>query len=163
MLQTTSVGPLVVALTIVLNSYGHETSGWPQLYNNDSDFVATYQTLSVGKQVPDFHLQDALLCYLGHLCVPSSEHAKIIWEAHYSWVAGHFGVEKTIAVLHKYFYWPNIRQDVNQYIRSCTTCAITKPSIKKQGLYTPLPTLDKPLGVSLHGLHVRFSLHQTWS
>ena len=28
---------------------------------------------------PKFHLQDALLCHLGHLCVPSGEHAKIIW------------------------------------------------------------------------------------
>jgi hypothetical protein len=68
--------PPVVALTTILNSCGHETSGWPQLYNSDSDFTATYQTLSVGKQVPEFHLQDALLCYLDHLCVPSSEHAK---------------------------------------------------------------------------------------
>jgi hypothetical protein len=50
--------PLVVVLTTILNSCGHETSGWPQLYNNDSDFVVSYQTLSIGKIVPDFHLQD---------------------------------------------------------------------------------------------------------
>jgi hypothetical protein len=30
------------------------------------------------------------------------------------------------------------------YIRSCTTYAIAKPAIKKQGLYTPLPTLENP-------------------
>jgi hypothetical protein len=30
----------------------------------------------------------------------------MIWEAHYSWVAGHFSVEKTVAVLQKHFYWP---------------------------------------------------------
>jgi hypothetical protein len=29
--------PPVAALTTVLNSCGHETSGWPQLYNNDSE------------------------------------------------------------------------------------------------------------------------------
>ncbi|MCY6525139.1 integrase zinc binding domain-containing protein, partial [Actinobacillus pleuropneumoniae] len=61
-----------------------------------------------GQHVPDFHLQDDLLCHLGHLFVPSSERAKMIWEAHYSRAVGHFGVEKTVAVLQKYFYWPNL-------------------------------------------------------
>ena len=81
---------------------------------------------------------------MGHLCVPSSERAKMIWEAHYSWVTGNFGVKKTVAVLQKYFYWLNLRQDVGKYIRSCTACAIAKPSIKKQGLYTLLPTPSRP-------------------
>jgi hypothetical protein len=136
--------PPVVALTTVLNSCGHETSGWPQLYNNDSDFVVSYQTLSTGKIVPDFHLQDGLLCHLSHLCVPSSEHAKMIWEAHYSQETRHFGVDKIMAVLQKHFYWSKLRQDVHKYIRSCTACTISKPTIKKQGLYTPLPTPDRP-------------------
>ena len=108
------------------------------------DFSHTYQTLLGGQHVPDFHLQGALLCHLGHLCVPSSERAKMIWEAHYSRAAGHFGVEKKVAVLQKYFYWPNLWQDVGKYIRSCTAYAIAKPTIKKQGLYTPLPTPSRP-------------------
>jgi hypothetical protein len=49
-----------------------------------------------------------------------------------------------VAVLQKYFYWPNLRQDVRKYIKSCTACAIAKPTIKKQGLYTPLPTPSQP-------------------
>jgi hypothetical protein len=67
----------------------------------------------------------------------------MIWEAHYNRVAGHFGVEKTVVVLHKHFYWPKLRQDVSKYIRSCTAYAISKPTIKKQGLYTPLPIPEK--------------------
>ena len=65
-------------------------------------------------------------------------------EAHYSRVAGHFGMEKTVAMLHKHLYWPKLRQEVDKYIRSCTACAIAKPTTKKPGLYTPLPTLDRP-------------------
>jgi hypothetical protein len=68
----------------------------------------------------------------------------MVWEAHYSRVAGHFGVEKTMAVLQKYFYWLNLHQDVGKYIKSCTACAIAKLTIKKQGLYTPLPTPSRP-------------------
>jgi hypothetical protein len=89
----------VAVLTTVINSCGHETSGWPQLYNNDSKFSTIYQTLSTGKTVPNFHLQDGLVCHLIHLCVPSSEHAKLIQEAHYSQTMGHFGVKNTVAVL----------------------------------------------------------------
>jgi hypothetical protein len=58
--------------------------------------------------VTDFHIQDRLLCHLGHLCVPTSERAKMIWEAHYSRVAGHFGMEKTVVILQKHFYWPKL-------------------------------------------------------
>jgi hypothetical protein len=49
-----------------------------------------------------------------------------------------------VAVLQKYFYWPNLQKDVGKYIKSCTACAIAKPTIKKQGLYTPLPTPSRP-------------------
>jgi hypothetical protein len=94
--------------------------------------------------VDNFHLQDGLLCRLGHICVPSSERAKMIWESHYSRVAGHFSIEKTVVMLQKHFYWPKLRQEVSKYIRSCTACAIAKPTTKKQGLYTPLPTPDRP-------------------
>jgi hypothetical protein len=64
----------------------------------------------------------------------------MIWEAHYSRIAGHFGVDKIVAVLQNYFYWPNLQQDVQKYIKSYTAYAIAKLTIKKKGLYTPLPT-----------------------
>jgi hypothetical protein len=76
----------------------------------------------------------------GHLCVPASECANLIWEAHYIRMAQHFGVDKTVVVLHKHFYWPKLRQVVSKYIRPCTVCAISQPAIKKKGLYTHLPT-----------------------
>jgi hypothetical protein len=135
--------PLVATLTTMLDSCGHETSRWPHLYETNPDFSNTYQMLGANSMVANFHLLDGLLCRLGHLYVPSSEHAKLIWEAHYSWVAGHFGVEKTVAVLQKKFYWPKLRQDVDKYIKSYIACAIAKMTTKKQGLYTPLPTPDK--------------------
>jgi len=61
-----------------------------------------------GKKILNFHLYDALLFYLSHLCVPSTKHAKLIWEVHYSQVAGNLGVDKILVLLQKYFYWPNI-------------------------------------------------------
>jgi hypothetical protein len=101
--------PLVATLTTVLDSCVHETSGWSQLYDNNPDFITTYRMLGTCTVVADFHLQDGLLCLLGHLYVPSSERANLIWEAHYIRVVGHFGMEKTMEVIQKYFYWPKLR------------------------------------------------------
>jgi hypothetical protein len=133
----------VAVLTTVLQSCGHEASEWPQIYQDDLDFPTTYQLLGIGATVTNFHIQDKLLCHLGHLCVPTSERAKMIWESHYSRVARHFSVDKTVAILQKHFYWPKLRQDVSKYIGSCISCAIAKPTIKKQGLYTPLLIPEK--------------------
>ena len=91
--------PPIVSLTILLNSCEHETSDWLLLYKSDLEFGHTYKTLLEGMKVPNFHLQNALLCHLGHLCVPSSERTKMIWEVHYSRVTGHFGVDKIVAIL----------------------------------------------------------------
>jgi len=95
---------LIVALNIVLNSSKNYTSGWLQLYKNDLEFVATYKMLMTGKPFLEFHLQDGMVCYLGHLCIPSSVHEKLIWEVHYSRVTGNFGAEKIVALLYRYVY-----------------------------------------------------------
>ena len=90
--------PPFTTLTTTLDSCSYDTFGWPHLYEIDLDFSTTYQMLGANSVAIDFHIQDRLLCRLGHLCVPSSERTKLIWEAHYSWVEGHFGVENTMAV-----------------------------------------------------------------
>jgi hypothetical protein len=107
-------------------------------------FFHTYHLLGTGVIVINFHIQDRLLCHLGHLCVPTSEREKLVWEAHYSQMAGHFGMKKIVVILQKHFYWPKLRQDVSKYIISYIACLIPKPAIKKKGLCTPLPTPKKP-------------------
>ena len=49
-----------------------------------------------------------------------------------------------MVVLQNHFYWLKLQQHVCKYIISYTSCAISKPTIKKHGLYTPLPTPDRP-------------------
>jgi hypothetical protein len=132
-----------VALTTVLDYCIHETFEWPHLYETDPGFTNTYQMLGANTVVTNFNLQDGLLCHLGHLCVTSSKQAKLIWESHYNRVVGHFRVEKTMEILERHFYWPKLRHDVSKYIWSFTACVIYKLAIKKQGMYTPLPTPDR--------------------
>ena len=53
-------------------------------------------------------------------------------------------MEKTVAVLQRHFYCPKLGHDVDKYIQPCTACSISKPTIKKKGLYTPLPSPNRP-------------------
>jgi Integrase zinc binding domain/RNase H-like domain found in reverse transcriptase len=41
-------------------------------------------------------------------------------------VSGHFGVNKTLLVIRREYTWPNIREFVVDYVKSCTTCARSK-------------------------------------
>jgi hypothetical protein len=135
----------VATLTTVLQSCRHEESKWPQLYQQDPDFTTTYHLLGTGENFIDFHIQDGLLCHLGHLYVPTSERAKLISEAHYSRVVGHFCVEKTVVVLQKHF----IGQNFDMTSASILDLALlvpfpSQPSRSKD--YTPLFLFSRSLG-----------------
>jgi hypothetical protein len=87
--------------------------------------------LGANTMVSNFHLQDWLFYLLGHLCIPSGERTKLILEAHYSRVAGHFGVEKIVEVLQKHLYWSKLRHNVSKCIGSRTAYTIAKLNTKK--------------------------------
>jgi hypothetical protein len=63
---------------MVLESYDHETFGWNQIYEIDPTFATTYQMLGGNAVADNFHIQDGLLCRLGHIYVPSSERVNMI-------------------------------------------------------------------------------------
>ncbi|CAI7810425.1 unnamed protein product [Closterium sp. NIES-53] len=59
--------------------------------------------------------------------------------------AGHFGSNKTLAGIAKYYYWPRMAADVQQFVTSCDTCQRMKSSKQKKiGLLQPLPVPEQP-------------------
>jgi len=40
--------------------------------------------------------------------------------------AGHPGITKTLQLLSQYYWWPNMKTFVTEYIKGCTTCQMTK-------------------------------------
>ncbi|GKA11907.1 RNA-directed DNA polymerase [Tanacetum coccineum] len=58
-------------------------------------------------------------------------------KGHAGGLAGHFGRDKTLALLHEQFYWPKMERDVNRLLERCRTCHITKTQSSNAGLYTP--------------------------
>jgi hypothetical protein len=56
----------------------------------------------------------------------------------------HFGITKTLEVLHEHFYWPNMKRNVQRICDMCITCRQTKSMVMPHGLYTPLPVPKEP-------------------
>ena len=63
----------------------------------------------------------------------------LLKECHDGPVAGHGGVKPTLSELVKNYYWPNLRNDVEQYVKSYVTCQQNRTQFRKEaGLLRPL-------------------------
>jgi len=95
-----------------------------------------------GKKTPDEWIEkDGLLYYKNCLYIPENEalHTEIAQGCHDSIVAGHFGQEKTIAIVTRDFYWKGLAEWIKDYVRSCDECEHSKsPRHAKYGLLQPL-------------------------
>jgi len=83
-----------------------------ELYDNDSDFAGIYNACGHSSS-SKFYLMDGYLFKKNRLCVPASSLRELlVHEAHGGGLMGHFGVAKTLDVLHEHFYWPKMKRDV---------------------------------------------------
>lgn len=65
-------------------------------------------------------------------------------------MAGQTGRDKTIATLQDRYFWPNLRQDVTNFVQKCVICQSAKGNTQNVGLYTPLlvpKTIQKDLSM----------------
>jgi len=72
--------------------------------------------------------EDGLLYFKNQIYVPESQNLRlqVIQLRHDHILAGHPGQSKTYQLIHREFYWPNLRESVTDYVRSCNTCACNK-------------------------------------
>ncbi|XP_048496332.1 uncharacterized protein LOC125495607 [Beta vulgaris subsp. vulgaris] len=109
-----------------------------EYYEGDSDFNTIYNEWKPGI-ANQFNLVDGFLYKGNKLCIPKcAVRELLIREAHGGGLAGHFGINKTIDLLHEHFYWPKMHGDVRAVLARCGTCQRAKRTFHK-GLYTPLP------------------------
>jgi hypothetical protein len=71
-----------------------------------------------------FHLQNGLLWYKqNRLYVPKGRLRDVLLkECHDGPLAGHGGAKRTITFLKKSYYWPNLKDDVEEYVKTYLTC-----------------------------------------
>ena len=69
--------------------------------------------------------------------------ANLLMRNHDDPIGGHYGVDKTVAVLKTKYWWPHVKRDVSEYIQRCAACQLNKIRRHKLwGQLVPLPVLD---------------------
>ncbi|GJR44467.1 putative CCCH-type zinc finger family protein [Tanacetum coccineum] len=108
------------------------------LYCDDPAFREIWNKCDNGP-FQQFSKPDGYLFKGVRLCIPLCSLCEaIILEGHAGGLAGHFGRDKTLALLREQFYWPKMEHDVNTLLERCRTCHIAKTYSSNVGLYTPL-------------------------
>eukprot|EP00798_Chlamydomonas_sp_ICE-L_P029418 gene29418-biopygen5345 len=78
----------------------------------------------------------------GQIVVPNgnSLKARLLHAFHDLDRAGHFGIDRTFEAISRSYWWPAMRLDVTDYVRSCDSCQRTKAARQKAyGSLQPLP------------------------
>lgn len=57
---------------------------------------------------------------------------------------GHFGRDKTLALVSSTYYWPKVSSDVAHHVGRCYVCQRSKGDLTNAGLYTPLSVPEAP-------------------
>ncbi|KAL0349659.1 UNVERIFIED_CONTAM: Transposon Tf2-11 polyprotein [Sesamum radiatum] len=95
-----------------------------------------------------FWLEKGLLMTKGNrLYVPKGGDLRksLILECHDTLWVGHPGEERTYALVQRAYYWPQMRDDVEIYVRTCLICQQDKADHqKKADLLQPLPIPKRP-------------------
>ena len=69
---------------------------------------------------------------------------KLLREAHDAAAAGHLGHAKTLEVLSRAFWWPDIARNVREYVHTCDACQRHTPlNQRRPGLLQPLPVPEQ--------------------
>ena len=59
-------------------------------------------------------------------------------------LAGHFGVDKTLELMGRKYYWSSMKADVKEYVDTCDVCKRVK--VKRHRPYGELNALPQPTG-----------------
>ena len=114
-------------------------------YANDNDFASIYQDLMNGNTQEPYSLNEGFLLHGSRLCVVQDLREKVMYESHSPPYVGHRGILATTQAIETYFFWPGMRQDIQDYVTKCIVCHKVKYDRgKSPGLLQLLPIPDGP-------------------
>lgn len=115
-----------------------ETQQWfHRLYAGDA--------LIQGKRPSQLTYQNDLWWWRDRLYVPLEARTMIMRQMHETPSAGHWGSMKTLDLLTRTFSWPNVRDDLLIFLKTCASCQRVKVDRRPpQGELVPLPVPERP-------------------
>ena len=82
-------------------------------------------------EVTGWDQQEGLWRFHGKVYVPENLRREVFDSHHSSPVAGHPGVKGSVDAICRYYFWPNIKDDIAERVKNCDTCQRVKPSTTK--------------------------------
>jgi hypothetical protein len=110
---------------------GYETDGW--FANTDNVKLLTYQAGLYYTKSKDGTTV---------LVIPNTGtlRQECMQDCHDATFAGHMGITKTIKLAERTFWWPNMKADIERFVKTCVHCQRSKSTNRKPaGLLSPLP------------------------
>ncbi|KAJ3698695.1 hypothetical protein LUZ61_002400 [Rhynchospora tenuis] len=98
---------------------------------------------------PVHTIHQGVIRFKGRICVGNvgDWRQKILQSLHDTAIGGHSGINATYHKVKKFFYWPQLKQSVHDYVSTCHTCQLNK------GEHVPYPGLLQPLPIPQTGWH----------
>jgi len=103
-------------------------------------------TSSKSHDTSKFEFKNNLLYFEGRLYIPEGEaRLRVLQASHDFLAAGHFGYNKTLELISRDFWWPQIWKAVKDFVQSCDICSRSKtPCHRSYGLLQSLPIPGQP-------------------
>jgi len=117
-------------------------------YQDDPQATQLLQQLVLSNGTSkDYSLQNGVIRYKGRIWVGNNKVAQqhIMQAMHSSGIGGHFGIHVTYSRIKQLFAWPKMKQDIQDYVKSCSICQQAKVEhVRLPGLLDPLPVPSQP-------------------
>ncbi|MCO5612255.1 hypothetical protein L7F22_066519 [Adiantum nelumboides] len=134
--------PLVQAISAIHHSSFEDMV---DQYATDTDFADIFTRIRDWETVAGYSIREGYLMRKTMLCVTQPLSKKVMTKCHCPPYTGHRGIATTMKGVERYFYWPRLKKDVEEFVRSCLVCQKVKfDRHKAQGLLQPLPIPTRP-------------------
>ena len=97
------------------------------------------------EDLPEGHtIENDLLLFNGRLVVSKDKASQVIDQAHSQVETAHPGINKTYSLLKSRYFWPGMKDDIQQFVRNCPCVRDKARRDKQPGLLKPLPIPNRP-------------------
>ena len=105
-------GSRLMRWRIQLEEYDFEIMQKPGARNSNADALSRTGTLTQGEG----ELEE----------IDPGRKTKILQENHDMVLGGHRGMNKTYEAIKRYYQWPNMKREVEEYVKKCAKCQLNK-------------------------------------
>ena len=99
--------------------------------------LSHWRRLSLSDGVVCRNIKDSLTHDILQQVVVPLDQTKALWEAYHSEM-GHQGVERTMSLLRRKFYWPGMEETVTSWTRTCPRCVLRKAKPESRAPLVPI-------------------------